>query len=135
PKLDFGPGKIERLPAAAGKFGAKVLLVTGARSFMGSTQGQALLTNLRETKITVAQHSIGKEPSPALIDEAVNKFSDFNPDCVIAVGGGSAIDAGKAISAMLPLRQSVKDYLEGVGKYPQHPGVKVPFIAVPTTSG
>jgi len=50
------------------------------------------------------------------------------------VGGGSVIDAGKAISAMLPYEGSVCDYLEGVG-CKQHPGGKITYFAVPTTSG
>jgi alcohol dehydrogenase class IV len=53
---------------------------------------------------------------------------------VIAIGGGSVIDAGKAISAMLPINEPVEWYLEVVG-HKSHPGTKIPFIAVPTTSG
>jgi len=74
------------------------------------------------------------EPSPAVVDEAVQKFASFAAGCIVAIGGGSALDAGKAISAMLPLNESVKDYLEGVGTK-THPGTKIPFIAIPTTSG
>jgi alcohol dehydrogenase len=54
---------------------------------------------------------------------------------VAAIGGGSVLDAGKAISAMLPSGDSVRDYLEGVGHGRPHSGRKVPLVAVPTTSG
>jgi alcohol dehydrogenase class IV len=69
-----------------------------------------------------------------MIDEAVREFSGYKPSVVVAIGGGSVLDAGKAISAMLPLQDSVKNYLEGVGSK-SHPGDKIPFVAVPTTSG
>jgi len=135
PQLHFGAGMISVLPTAAKNFGGRVLLITGAHSFISSEHGQNLLEEFRASNILVEQFSIAKEPSPDMIDAAVKEFSDEQPDCVIAVGGGSALDGGKAISAMLPLGRPVKDYLEGVGKVPAHPGVKVPFIAVPTTSG
>ncbi len=54
---------------------------------------------------------------------------------VIAIGGGSVMDAGKAISAMVLQNDSVMAYLEGVGEGKQHNGLKVPMIAVATTSG
>ncbi len=60
---------------------------------------------------------------------------DRNIDVVVAVGGGSVVDGGKAISAMLLQEKRVKTYLEGVGTGERHDGRKVPFIAVPTTSG
>ena len=53
---------------------------------------------------------------------------------VVSIGGGSVTDAGKAISAMIPKEDSIKNYLEGVGNK-THDGKKVPFIAIPTTSG
>ena len=135
PQLNFGEGKLSVLPAAAKTFGSRVLLITGARSFLSSPSGQNLLEQFRSGAFVVEQHRIEKEPTPGMIDEAVKKFSAFNPDSVVAIGGGSVLDAGKAISAMLPLNEPVKDYLEGVGTKSAHPGVKIPVIAVPTTSG
>jgi alcohol dehydrogenase class IV len=54
---------------------------------------------------------------------------------VLAAGGGSVIDAGKALSAMIPVDRPVWDYLEGNPEQIHHPGTKLPFIAMPTTAG
>ena len=70
-----------------------------------------------------------------MIDRAVADNADPLPDAVVAIGGGSVMDAGKAISAMLPICEPVENYLEGVGDGGAHPGTKIPFIAVPTTAG
>lgn len=134
PQLIFGSGKLGALPSAIKRFGSRILLVTGARSFLLSSRGQALQEEFKAKDISFEVCRIDREPTPAIIDDAVKAFPGFAPQCVVAIGGGSALDAGKAISAMLPLSASVKDYLEGVGTR-VHTGVKVPFIAVPTTAG
>lgn len=135
PHLHFGAGKVSVLPSAARSFGSKLLLVTGTRSFPSSTDSLDLLEQLNARKMEVMHVTIEREPSPGIIDNAVKNFHSFSPDVVLAIGGGSVLDAGKAISAMLRLNEPVKPYLEGIGKKPVHPGIKVPFIAVPTTAG
>jgi len=135
PQLHFGAGKFSNLPAAIKTFGSKVLLITGARSFPRSSHFPQLMDQLQAMTVKVEHFTVEKEPAPATIDLAVKKFASYAPDVVVAIGGGSVLDAGKAISAMLPLNDGVKNYLEGVGKKPAHPGLKIPFIAVPTTSG
>lgn len=135
PQLHFGVGKISVLASILKPYGLKVLLVTGARSFLGSAEGISVMEQLEKNEFAVSHISINKEPTPFVIDEAVKKFSLDLPHVVVAIGGGSVLDAGKAISAMLPINEPVKSYLEGVGTHPSHPGVKIPFIAVPTTAG
>ena len=135
PQLHFGPGKISVLSSIIKTYGEKVLLVTGEKSFLSSKYGVDLVEELRTKKFDLAQCSVSIQPTPSIIDDAVRKYSPFQCDAVVAIGGGSVLDAGKAISAMLPLNEPVKDYLEGVGTKSNHPGLKVPFIAVPTTSG
>ncbi|MGC8803788.1 MAG: iron-containing alcohol dehydrogenase, partial [Bacteroidales bacterium] len=56
-------------------------------------------------------------------------------DCIVSIGGGSIIDLGKALSAMLTVNDSIENYLEGLPTYRPHPGTKIPFVAVPTTAG
>jgi alcohol dehydrogenase class IV len=68
------------------------------------------------------------------VDGAVVELGDRGIRAVIAVGGGSVIDAGKAISAMLVERAPVTDFLEGIGERTPSGG-RVGLIAVPTTSG
>ena len=77
---------------------------------------------------------VSGEPSPELIDTTVEKYRNEAVDAIVAIGGGSVLDAGKAISAMLHRTESIKEFLEGVGTI-EHPGTKLPFIALPTTSG
>jgi alcohol dehydrogenase class IV len=134
PEIHFGPGKIAVLPDKILTYGNKVLLISGAGSFTNSPAGKKLIEVLEYKKIDLQVFRIRGEPSPAIVDEAVDKFRDWKADCVVAIGGGSALDAGKAISAMLPIKKPVKMFLEGVGNT-THPGAKIPFIAVPTTSG
>jgi alcohol dehydrogenase class IV len=133
PLLEFGPGKISTLPLMIRNYGKNVLLVTGATSFTSSIDGKKIVHEL-QNNFQVNQYSILAEPSPSVVDGAVEQFRHKDIDVVVAIGGGSVLDAGKAISAMLPHNQPVKDFLEGVGTQ-NHPGTKVPFIAVPTTSG
>ena len=134
PKIIFGNGKLAELPWLANNYGNDVLLVTGAGSFVHSIHGEFLFRTFEMTGIHYHQLAVMREPSPELIDQTVIRFRDVNIRLVIAIGGGSAIDAGKAISAMLGRKESVKEFLEGVGAK-DHPGTKVPFIAIPTTSG
>lgn len=135
PQVYFGSDKIATLPSVIKPYGSSILLVTGARSFISSATGNKLLEQLHVAGYTVEQCIIDREPTPALIDAAVQRAAAHTPPhVVVAIGGGSVLDAGKAIAAMLPLNESVKDYLEGVGTK-AHPGVKIPFIAVPTTAG
>jgi len=135
PQLYFGAGKFSTLFSAIRSFGKNVLLVTGARSFLTSESGHELPDKLRQSGFAFEHVIISKEPTPEIIDQAVRRSISFHCDVVVAIGGGSVLDAGKAISAMLLLNEPVKDYLEGVGTKPSHPGIKVPFIAIPTTSG
>ncbi len=134
PKVLFGEGAIEKLGSMARQFGSNVLLVHGKHSFVSSGCRDLVIKSLLDNDLSFFEYEIPSEPSPQLIDEAIRTFGECIVNCVIAVGGGSVLDSGKAISAMLPLRGNVIEYLEVVG-FKKTDGKKVPFIAVPTTSG
>ena len=135
PRIEFGAGTIEKLPAMAADFGKRALLVTGAASLQQSPRWQPLQQGLRCAGIQWEHTTVSGEPSPGLVDAVVNEFRDLQPDVVIAIGGGSVLDAGKAIAGLLRTGDSVMDYLEGVGPEKPYAGPAVPFIAAPTTAG
>jgi alcohol dehydrogenase class IV len=134
PKIIFGSGKIAGLPRHVKSYGNTVLLVTGKSSFLSSIHGEILQDTFQKDNINFYHIVIRDEPSPEVIDEAVVTFSDIGINAVIAIGGGSVLDAGKAISAMLHRTESVVEFLEGVGTR-EHPGTRIPLLAIPTTSG
>ena len=135
PRIAFGAGVVTRLPTLAAGFGSRVLIVTGSRSVQASSHWNDLERGLRDQSLDWSTFSVPGEPSPKLVDDAVKKFGDDNINVVVGIGGGSAMDAAKAIAGLLIPGNSVMDHLEGVG--PEHPysGPSVPFIAVPTTAG
>jgi len=134
PHIHFGSGKRSQLNALISDFGKKAVLVTGRDSFDSSSCCQKLWQELSQD-FDIRRVRVSGEPSPQLVDDAVSELRSFSPDCVIALGGGSAVDAGKAIAGLLPSGDSVMEYLEGVGKGRTYSGPSTPFIAVPTTAG
>ncbi len=134
PEIYFGKGKRSELPGAVNTKGSRVLLLTGSSSMHNSRLGDEIISGLKAANLKLDHEIIAHEPSPTLIDQIVERYRGSRIDVVVAVGGGSVMDAGKAVSAMIPVEGSIRDYLEGVGEK-KHPGDKIPFIAMPTTSG
>ncbi len=133
-KLDFGPGAIARLAQHILPQGREIALIRGGASLEKSGSLGRICTLLREHDISWHDFVISGEPAPADVDEIVAALRGRTLACVVAVGGGSVLDAGKAVAAMLGMPGSVRDYLEKVGhKIPQ--ARRVGLIAVPTTSG
>jgi len=135
PRIVFGAGRLSELPRLAAGFGRRALLVTGARSFRDGPHWHPLLQSLGQAGMQCESFQVGDEPSPQLIDEAVRRFSGESIDVVIGIGGGSVLDAAKAIAGLLPFGNSVMDHLEGVGRGIPYTGPATPQIAVPTTAG
>ena len=135
PRIEFGAGAIRKLPRIAAQYGRRVLLVTGARSFVESEAGAALLAELKAQRFSIDPVKIAGEPSPQQVDDIVRQWQDADFEAVIGVGGGSVLDAAKAIAGLLRPGNSVMDHLEGVGPELPYSGPATPFLAVPTTAG
>ena len=134
PKIQFGRGKRLELIDAVQAFGNKALLLTRALSIDNSEHINEIISGLKRSGVDLHHEVVSHEPSPSMIDGFVENYKGAKIDVVIAIGGGSVMDAGKAVSAMIPVEGSITEYLEGVGDR-EHPGTKIPFIAMPTTSG
>lgn len=135
PRLVFGAGRLSELPQLTAEFGRRVLLVTGGSSFRSSPYWQALLQGLGQAGMSHEVFAVSGEPSPEMIDTAVTQFGSNGVEVVIGIGGGSVLDAAKAIAGLLPSGNSVLDHLEDVGRGIPYAGPSLPFIAVPTTAG
>ena len=135
PRIIFGHGTRKQLPSLVANHGTRFLLVTGAQHFQSSPYWQDLQHAFKAEGLSWEVLKIAGEPSPQLIDEAVSNHRTQQIDVVVGIGGGSALDAAKAIAGLLKPGNSVMDHLEGVGPELPCQGPATPFIAVPTTAG
>ena len=135
PRIIFGSGTMQQIPELVSQYGKQLLLVTGGQSFRASSHWESLQQKLTDKAITVNHVYVSSEPSPQFIDNTVEQYFDYQIDVVLGIGGGSALDAAKAIAGLLRVNRSVMDYLEGVGPELPYLGPAVPFVAVPTTAG
>ncbi|MEQ1600348.1 MAG: iron-containing alcohol dehydrogenase [Methylophilaceae bacterium] len=135
PRLIFGDGVINQVPTLIGEFGHKALLITGSKSFTQTPHWQALTFALHQLHIDFEHTIVDSEPSPTLVDELAAHFREHKIDVVVGIGGGSVLDAAKAVAGLLNVKNSVMDFLEGVGPELPYLGPALPFIAVPTTAG
>ena len=130
----FGPGQRNKLPELLHRFGDRVLLFSGQHWFDKSGWRERFLQLLEPFQLLPVRCP-GGEPEVEGMNVLLRQAREFEPDAIVAVGGGSVLDTAKAVSGLLPVREKVEDYLEGVGRglTLEHPGV--PWIALPTTSG
>lgn len=135
PRIEFGAGALGKLPDIVAGYGHRLLLVTGAHSFSASASSAGLCQALAARGIGWETVRVAGEPAPAFIDATVAAFRQQPFDVVVGIGGGSALDAAKAIAGLLKSGHSVLDHLEGVGPELPYCGPSTPFIAVPTTAG
>jgi alcohol dehydrogenase class IV len=135
PAIEFGCGRFDAIARHVVRYGHQVMLVTGGQSFERSPYHEKLLQQFMDAGISHIHERIAGEPSPDRIDEIVAMHRHAGVEVVVAIGGGSALDAGKAIAGLLRIGDSVMDYLEGVGPEKKYEGPALPFIAVPTTAG
>jgi alcohol dehydrogenase len=135
PRIVFGAGSFKQVPELLQGYGKRVLIVTGGRSLRATLHWQGLLDAMKGRGLSWEDMVVQGEPSPQLVDQAVRMYRHAGIEMVLGIGGGSVLDAAKAIAGLLPHGNSVMEHLEGVGPELPYKGPALPFIAVPTTAG
>ena len=135
-KIIFGPGGLSQVGAEAKRLGSKVLIVLGKSAMKKSGALDRLTHLLIENNLEYTIYdNIPSDPTVEIVDTGTSLARKENCNLVIALGGGSVLDTGKAISAMVTNEGSVADYQEIEGKGRKFKTKTLPFIAIPTTSG
>ena len=130
-RIVFGAGKVREAGGIARDFGSRALVVTGR------TAGRAapLIRLLKEHGVEAVTFRVAGEPTLSLVQQATRAARDGQCELVVGIGGGSVIDTGKAVSALLTNGGDLLDYLEVIGGGKPLVKNSAPFIAIPTTAG
>lgn len=129
-RIVFGDGALRNSLSLLNQFGYSALLVTGK----DLTRPGPVMDYLSSQAMRYQHVAVSGEPNIAMIEEIAAASRRFMPDMVIAVGGGSVIDTGKALAAVIPNKGNLYDYVEVVGRNVPLKARPLAFIAIPTTA-
>ena len=131
-KVIFGPEKLQGVGAEISALGSRVLLVTGQGSLKRTGRLAKIEGYLNERSLYVAVfNDIPPEPSLEVVEAGIAECYRHKCDVVLAIGGGSVLDVGKTIAALVTASGTVHEYFHG--RELEQRGL--PFVAVPTTAG
>jgi len=130
-RIIFGEGTVREVGPLASEMGDSAFVVTGSNT----ARAEPLLEDLNECKMKCFTFSISGEPTDVTAKAAVEQAREAESNLVISIGGGSALDTGKVVAAMLTNSGELEDYLEVVGANKPLTQCPVPNIAIPTTAG
>lgn len=130
-RIIFGPGTVHELALLAAGIGNRAFVITDCTN----QRSALLLDQIRNQGLEVTDFCVSGEPTTDLVLQGLEKAREAASDVVIGIGGGSIIDTGKAIAALLTNGGEPLDYLEVIGKGKPLKKPSAPFIAVPTTAG
>ncbi|WGW01519.1 iron-containing alcohol dehydrogenase [Vibrio sp. YMD68] len=129
-RIIFGEGALQSSLSVLNQYGYSVLLVTGK----DQSRSDILISYLKAQNMRYQHVSILGEPNITMVEETSVVGRKFKPDMVVSIGGGSVIDMGKALAAIIPNQGDVYDYVEVVGRSVPLKTKPLPFIAIPTTA-
>ncbi|WP_170168825.1 iron-containing alcohol dehydrogenase [Rhodovulum iodosum] len=130
-RVRFGRGAaLDAVPEIA-RLGTRIALVHG----QSTARAAPLISALAAAGATVLPLSCPAEPTLDMLEAALAEARTHRPDSVVAIGGGAALDLGKALAALLPADRPPLDHLEVVGQGLPLSADPLPFVAIPTTAG
>ena len=130
-RIIFGPGTFQQASAIVPSLGRRALVVTGK----SAARAQRLVEQLKLAGASADVCCLAGEPTTDAVRTGVEQAHAADCDCVIAFGGGSAIDAAKAIAGLLTNGGELEDYLEVIGRAQPLTKPAAPLLAIPTTAG
>jgi alcohol dehydrogenase class IV len=135
PHVLFGAGTLERAGELAARYGRRAWLVTGAGALERAGVIERLERLLAAHGVSAARQPVAHEPETADADRGARAAHEAGCEVVIGIGGGSALDAAKAVACLLANAGEALDYLEVVGRGRPIERPALPWIAIPTTGG
>ena len=130
-RILFGPGSVTEVAPAAAALGRRALLVTGRNV----ERIAPLREGLNAQGVVAVTFAVAGEPTVDIARAGVQRAREMECDLVIGLGGGSVLDTGKAIAALLANGGDPLDYVEVIGRGQALTKPSAPYIAIPTTAG
>jgi alcohol dehydrogenase class IV len=127
----FGSGTVNHVAPLAAERGNRPLVLTGR----SPQRVSALMNALTSQGLEITRHAVAAEPTVDMALAAVSKARRAKCDLVIGIGGGSVIDTGKVVAALITNSGQLVDYLEVIGSARPLLHPSAPYIAIPTTAG
>lgn len=134
-EIVFGRGTIERIGTIASGLGRRAMVVRGGRHLDASRTISRVETLLGDAGVEPVFHTVRGEPDVEAVDAAAGAAREARCDLVVGLGGGSALDAAKAVAGLLTNEGGALDYMEVVGRGRTIDRPAAPLVAVPTTAG
>jgi alcohol dehydrogenase class IV len=130
-KIIFGPGTLKDIGTPAAEMGRQAFVITGRNP----ERAALLMEMLKKQGIAFSLFSVPEEPTTDLALAAIEKARRESCDFVIGIGGGSVLDTGKVVAALLTNNGELMQYLEVIGDSQPLRRRSAPYIAIPTTAG
>jgi alcohol dehydrogenase class IV len=130
-RILFGNGQLFEIGPLLADWGRQALVVIGSSTL----RAEPLLDVLRRHQIDFSLFNVVGEPTTDLVRQGAGLARRENCQFVIGLGGGSVLDSGKAIAALLTNGGDPLDYLEVIGRGQPLRQPAAPYLAIPTTAG